>query len=176
MCCFESIDVPAVVYHMTDRKNLSAILSDGKIDSKEDFMTFFFPSLESIPVYIAATGADACRLYYGADGRVHQAPPLNHAETVVLKLVPRYNNGDWFVESTLAGVQNVSNPTARALREKLCRLMDAARVCHYGPMRFKRDPEIIELTEIDAMPEPKEVEEIRQAQERFNSLPEQDKL
>lgn len=164
MGLFEEIEQPKIVYHMTDRKNIPSILKDGKIKSvrengaQADFMTFFFPSLEEIPVYIELTGADTGRKYYDFDGHIHTAPPLNHAETVILKLEPRGRQPlEWYKEAI-----NDSNRTfPDEATRKLWEYMNNARICHYGEMRFKDNPEIIELATVDAMPESEKLKEIR---------------
>lgn len=157
MGIFEEIDTPQVVYHMTNRENLDSILRDGKIRSvrgpgeKADFVTYFFPAVEEIPVYIELTGANTGRQYYDFDGRLRIAPPLVHEETIVLKLRPQGRQDmEWYKEKPAKGVNNssLSNDSV----EKLQEYMSAARVCHYGPMRFQKDPEIIELIEIDKLP------------------------
>lgn len=164
MGLFEEIEQPKIVYHMTDRKNIPSILKDGKIKSvrengaQADFMTFFFPSLEEIPVYIELTGADTGRKYYDFDGHIHTAPPLNHAETVILKLEPRGRQPlEWYKETINDSNRTFPNDTARQLWE----YMNNSRICHYGAMRFKDNPEIIELATVDAMPESEKLKEIR---------------
>lgn len=169
MGIFEEIPPPPVVYHMTDRKNLEAILRDGKIKpiarpgQSPDYMTFFFPSLEEIPVYIQLTGADKGREYYDFDGRLHTAAPLNHEETVVLELTPRGRQEmEWYKE--IMG-RNEKDEATRAL----CQYMNDARVCHYGAMPFEKSPKIMELSEVDKMPKIKKLEEVKKLQDKVKT-------
>ena len=163
---FTEIPQPETVYHMTHRSNLPAILKDGKIKNMDspggggaDFMTWFFPSLDNIPVYIELTGADTGRKYYGNDGQIHMAPPLNHAETIVLKLRPRGSQPmEWYTETKRGRDLSGNAPEKTA---KLLEYMNNCRVCHFGPMAFNPDPEVIELTEVDKMPEPDALKDIR---------------
>lgn len=42
---YKEIEQPEMVYHMTDKDNLTDIISNGKIKSFNDFMTYFFQIL-----------------------------------------------------------------------------------------------------------------------------------
>ena len=169
MGIFEEIETPQVVYHMTSRENLDSILRDGKIKSvrkdggKADFVTWFFPSLEWIPVYILLTGANHGRQYYDFDGLLHTAPPLVHEETIVIKCTPRGRQSmEWYREKIDESNRNLPDEYTKQLVD----YMNRARVCHYGAMPFENNPEIIELTTVDLMPESdfiKEVKRIREA-------------
>lgn len=151
MDIFQSIEQPKVVYHMTDRKNLDKILRDGYIDTATDFICFFFPDLKSIPIYIRISRADIGRKYYGYDGLIHTAPPLIHEETVVLKLTPRYPEPmRWFKEVISGEDDSVPEKDKEKARAVIQQFNDC-RVCHYGNLKFKRDVEVIELTDIDKM-------------------------
>lgn len=163
MGIYEEIAQPEKVYHMTDRKNLENIIKDGKIKSKADYMTFFFPSIEDIPIYIELTGADTGRQYWDFDGKIHTAPPLNHAETVVLKLAPRGRQKmEWYRETiNKTNTPFPNEPATKETARKLWEYMNNARICHYGSMPFEKNPEIIELSEIDKMPESDSLKEIR---------------
>lgn len=163
MGIFEEIEPPEIVYHMTGRENLDNILRDGKIkagaDGNADFATWFFPALEEIPVYIELTGANTGRKYYDFDGRIHEAPPLNHKETVVLKLRPRGRQEmEWYRERPAEGKNESSLSNEKV--ERLQLYMSAARVCHYGAMPFEKDPEVLELTEVDKLPKSEKLREI----------------
>ena len=171
MDIFEEIEQPGIVYHMTTRKNIEAILREGKIRAvspdgrTSDYVTWFFPALEEIPVYIELTGADTGRKYHDFDGRIHTAPPLIHSETVVLKLIPRGNQAmEWYKEHPLKNGRNLSTMTSEEV-SILQKYMTEARICHYGAMRFERNPEIIELTEVDKLPASDKLNEIRRIKE-----------
>ena len=140
----EEIEAPKVVYHMTSKDNAASIIKDGKIKTGRDFICFFFPNKESILRYIKISKADAGRMFYDFDGRVHQAPPLDHANTVILELIPRGKETmAWYRENTTVG--DNANPAV------LGSMFDDCRICHYGDMRFynNKDVRVIPLTEID---------------------------
>lgn len=140
---------PETVYHMTNRANLESILNSGKIHTGTDIVCWFVTDLKNFPIYIKLTGADHGRQYHDFDGRIHTAPPLDHAETVVLKLIPRYYEPlNWLKE-----VSNQNHPQMNDPRIKeICDMFDSCRICHYDDFKFKRDSvEIIELTDIDKM-------------------------
>lgn len=52
MDIYQQVEQPEVVYHMTNQANLEKILQDGYIDSMTDYVCFFFPKLNCIPLYI----------------------------------------------------------------------------------------------------------------------------
>ena len=170
---FVRIEQPAIVYHMTPRKNLDSILNDGKIKVFDDFICYFFPALEEIPVYVKLTGALHGRQYIGFDGKSHTAPPLIPAEQIVLKLVPRYSEPlYWYRENTLDRVMMQAereNWTEERLQEVIKRqtAFDLARVLHYGDMKFRQQQvEILELSDyIPANLEEMEFSEVMQRKE-----------
>ena len=138
---FSKVQQPTVVYHMTDRKNVPSILHDRRIRVFGDFLCFFFPDLDSIPIYLDLSNAYEGRVYFGNDGMYHTAPPIIPEDTVVFKLEPRYKEPfAWFKENT---AKEVPLGTEKQIHE----LFDQCRLCHYGDMKFK-NPEILELTDI----------------------------
>ena len=157
---FQEIEPPKIVYHMTDRKNMESILKEGKINSRHDFMNYFFPSLEEVPVYIELTGADHGRQYYDFDGRD------THSGTVKPSLKPLFSNlsqagnqrMEWYIEKPAEGIIYGDKEAA----QKKIEYFSKSRVCHYGPMRFKKNPQVIELTEIDRLPESEKLKEVRE--------------
>ena len=143
---FVRTDEPLIVYHMTDKENLNSILNDGKIRTFEDFVCFFMPTLEDVEKYIYLSRADEGRISRGFDGRLHQEPPLDHANTVVLELIPRYKEPmSWFKEKTDSNCQSEKEKEIR-------RNFDDCRIAHYGDMKFDTRKVIIhKLTDIDIL-------------------------
>ena len=138
---FTRVQQPAVVYHITDRKNVAGIIQDRRIRVFNDFLCFFFPDEESIPIYLDLSNAYEGRVYFADDGMYHTAPPVVPKDMVVLKLVPRYSEPfTWFKENTAKGVP-------LGTEKQIHELFDQCRICHYGDMKFK-NPEILELTDI----------------------------
>lgn len=159
MDLFEEVDPPEIVYHMTSRENAEKIQQDRKVKCFDDYLTFFFPSIDQIPIYIAVTGADSGREHYDSHGRPVKELPLDHEDTVVLKLLCRKEPLAWYKEN------NTKNSQLPEPLKAMWRYMDNARVCHYGDLRFRRVEEVIPLTEIDKMQPPEAIEIIRKLQE-----------
>lgn len=151
MSIFEEINQPEVVYHMTSRSNAEQILDNGKIKVFDDYLCFFFDDLKWIPVYIAIFNLDNGYAYHGFDGRIHKKPPLDHGDTVVLKLKPRR-------KEPLAWYREVNNSLRIDLEGDMQKKYDATafasykcRLCHYDDFLFRRDEaELIELIDIDS--------------------------
>ena len=152
------VDQPATVYHLTDRANLDSIKADGAIKTGHDYICWFFESIENMWVYLDATGALTYGRDYGDyDGKEHHAPPIDPAQTVILKLSPRYPEPlAWYKEFTpdldkrqfvTQSGEPVPDEKAAELREKQ-RAFDNSRIAHYKAMKFKRDYEVIELANL----------------------------
>lgn len=150
------VDQPATVYHLTDRANLDSIIADGMIKTGHDYICWFFESIENMWVYLDATGALLHgRDYNDYDGKVHHVEPLDPAQTVLLKLSPRYPEPmAWYKEFTpdidrrqfvTQDGKPIADEKAEELREKQ-RAFDNSRIAHYRPMKFKRAFEVIEMS------------------------------
>lgn len=138
---------PSVVYHMTNRKNVENILKSGKILADWAGDCFFFKDLKDISTYIVLTGALKGRQYYDkVDGvlKICTAPPLVIEDTVVFALKPRYNTKNWYKEITLKDRYNESD----SIVNDRVKAFDDCRIMHHGDMKFKSNPEIIELSSI----------------------------
>ena len=165
MDIFEEVESPVIVYHMTSRSNAFSIAQDRKVKCFGDYVTWFFTDLRQIPIYIYITGADEGRTYWDTDGRKRKAPPLNHEDTVILKISCRKEPLVWFkeiIDSGKKGYQNMSET-----QNRIWDYMNNARICHYGDLRFSAVLETIELTELDKMPPPQEIEEIKGLREQM---------
>ena len=165
MDIFEEIKSPKIVYHMTSRKNAQSIINDRKVRCFDDFVTWFFTDSQHVPIYIYITGADTGREHYDTKGRPAIEPPLDHADTVVLKLLCRNEPLMWYREVINSSKEYCDEMTD--LQDQMWSYMNNIRVCHYGDFRFRKVLEVIELTEIDKMPEPKEIEDIKEIQEKM---------
>ena len=152
MDIYQRTSQPEVVYHMTSRENLETIRNNGYIHTGNDYVCFFCLDLKGLLTYIKLTNADEGRKYYDFDGKIHVAPPLNHAETVVLKLTPRYSEPmHWFKEILKIKTDDQILSDDKAEAQRRIQMMNDCRVCHYGNFKFKKDFEILELTDIDNM-------------------------
>lgn len=151
---FEEIEQPEVVYHMTGEENLNDILDDGKIKSFNDYATYFFPDTKFIPMYIQLSGALTGRSYYGTDGVILKAPPLDIDSTVVLKLIPRRTEKlEWCKE--VIPTQNAKYEHTPEDVKVIWSLFNQCRIVHYGNFQFRADSvEVIKLRDIyDNMPQ-----------------------
>lgn len=155
---WRKVDQPRTVYHMTDRSNLDSIKADGAIKTGHDYICWFFESIENMFTYFDATGALIHgRDYYDYDGKAHHSPPIDPAQTIVLKLTPRYPEPlAWYKEfSPDLDKHPFLNENGEAVsdaeREKLIamqRAFEDSRIAHYKAMKFKRDFEVLELLDI----------------------------
>lgn len=148
MGIFEEIEPPSVVYHMTDEENLQSILSDGKIKTFNDFVTFFFPDVKSMFVYIRLSDALHGKKYYNTDNKLVTAPPLDIEHTVLLKLVPRHEEKlKWYRE--IVSPDNQSEATIREQMKIILDLFNQCKIVHYGNFAFRTDS--VEVTRLKDM-------------------------
>lgn len=154
---WDKVEQPRTVYHMTDRSNLESITKDGAIKTGHDYVCWFFPDINSMFTFFDVTGALVHgRDYFDYDGKTHHAPPLDPAQTIVLKLTPRYPEPQlWYKQrpkheqAPIIGAAGI--PLTGAEREIVFdkqRKFENCRICHYGAMKFKRSFEVLELSEI----------------------------
>ena len=143
MGLFQRVEQPEAVYHMTDKKNLDSILRAGKIKTMGDYITWFFPSIDDAFIYADLSHAYTGRKYWDFDGRLHTAPPLVPAETVILKLCPRYSEPLlWYKEANAEKITAETLPRygggrdLETARDYWTRF-DNCRICHYGDMKFR---------------------------------------
>ena len=149
---WERVEQPSTVYHMTDRKNLDSILTSRKIISDHDYITWFFTSTDNMLLFAELSNAYVGRKYWDYDGKLHTAPPLIPADTVVLKLHPRYSEPlYWYREKNKITEENMwEHGGGRDLEDTRERWekFDNCRICHYGALKFKDDYELIEYADL----------------------------
>jgi hypothetical protein len=166
MDIFEEIECPKIVYHMTSRKNAKSIINDRKVKCFDDYVTWFFTDPHQVPVYIYLTDADHGRRHYDTNGWPVTEPPLDHSDTVILKLSCRNEPLAWYREVINSSKNGFRDMTA--LQDQFWAYMNDIRICHYGTLRFAKVLDVIELTDIDKLPQPDEIEEIKAIQEKMN--------
>ena len=134
---------PEYCYHYSTKENIKKILQDGKVKQFDDYMTYFFYKLEYIPIYFDLTGAYHGRRAWNTDGtKIITYPPIIPKDYAVLKLYPaRKEPLAWYEERSRITAKNDT-------QRELLTLFDSLRICHYGDLSFKRDPEIIELSDV----------------------------
>lgn len=93
---YERMDKPAgSVYHYTRRENVPAILKDGRIRRMGDIECWVCTSLEDTLALMRDTVMKEGRPYYKAGGILGHYPRFVPEDYVILKLEPRYQNGQW---------------------------------------------------------------------------------
>lgn len=93
---YERITVAqADVYHYTKKENLDNILLDGKIRKYRDKECWFCDSLEDTLRLMELTVMNEGGLYIGVNELPMRYPKFCSDDFVILKLTPRYQNGEW---------------------------------------------------------------------------------
>lgn len=140
---------PSVVYHYTKRENLPSILKDGRIKRMGDTECWFCLSLEDTLSVMKDTVMAEGKPYYKVGGRLGRYPKFHPADYVILKLIPRWQSGEWvrWMQELLPGVDPQLKETAEAFSMK--------KVGFRGDMKFYPNPEILECTQLLQLSQPK---------------------
>ena len=139
---YERIATPlGGLYHYTRKENLQSILADSRIRRFNDKECWFCTSLENLLRLMALTVMNEGGLYIGVNGLPKRYPPFCPDDYVILKLTPRYQNGEWVrwnqeMDSRCSAEQ-------KALAEEFSNL----KIGYCGDLKFKLNPEIIEISE-----------------------------
>lgn len=139
---YERIATPlGGLYHYTRKENLQSILADSRIRRFNDKECWFCTSLENLLRLMALTVMNEGGLYIGVNGLPKRYPPFCPDDYVILKLTPRYQNGEWVrwnqeMDSRCSAEQ-------KALAEEFSNL----KIGYRGDLKFKLNPEIIEISE-----------------------------
>lgn len=140
---YEQIDKPVgPVYHYTARKNLPAILRDGRIRRMGDTECWVCSSLEDTLKLMRQTVMIEGKPNYKVGGALAHYPKFVPEDYVILKLEPRYQNGEWVRWNQELPLGSPSE------------LLEAARVFSHlklgyrGDLKFQEHPEIIEVASL----------------------------
>lgn len=133
-------DRPEVVYHYTNRKNLESILRDGRIKRMGDTECWFCPTLEDTLTLMRSTVMIEGKPYYKVGGSVGFYPKFVPEDYVILKLTPRWQNGEW-----VRWMQELPPSSPSELLEA-ARVFSNLKLGFRGDLRFYPHPEIIEIT------------------------------
>ncbi|WP_313527807.1 hypothetical protein [Anaerotignum sp.] len=139
---YERIAAPqSEVYHYTKKENLGSILSDGKIRKYGDKECWFCASLEDTLRLMELTVMNEGSLYIGVNGLPMRYPKFVPDDFVILKLTPRYQNGEWvkWNQEVDSGCTNEQ----KALAEEFSSL----KLGYRGDLKFQQNPEIFEISE-----------------------------
>ena len=140
-------DRPEAVYHYTNRKNLENILRDGRIRRMGDTECWFCPTLEDTLTLMRSTIMVEGKPYYKVGGAIGFYPKFVPEDYVILKLTPRWQNGEW-----VRWVQELPPGSPSELLEA-ARVFSNLKLGFRGDLRFYPHPEIIEAAPLLAPPE-----------------------
>lgn len=132
-------DRPEVVYHYTGRKNLESILRDGRIKRMGDRESWFCPSLEDTLTLMQNTVMMEGKPYYKVGGALGYYPRFVPEDYVILKLTPRFQNGEW-----VRWMQELPPGSPPELLEA-ARTFSNLKLGFRGDLKFQANPEIIEV-------------------------------
>lgn len=138
---------PKELYHYTQKANVSQILQDGKIRKFKDSECWFCASIEDTIRLMELTVMVEGGLYIGTNGFAAEYPKFNADDYVILKLTPRYQNGDWVKWN-----QELPVGSSTELQE-FAKEFSNLKLGFRGDLKFKENPEILDLTEVLQMRE-----------------------
>lgn len=93
---YVKVPIPETVYHLTKRENVESILRDEKIRRYDDACCWFCRSLPELLRYMQCTVLCEGKPYYKTGGVLGFYPRFIPEDHVVLKLTPRYREGNWY--------------------------------------------------------------------------------
>lgn len=128
------------LYHYTKRENIDTILRDGRIRRFGDQECWFCISLEDTLKLMEKTVMMEGKSYYGIGGILKRYPVFVPSEYVILKLEQRYQNGVW-----VRWNKELPEGSPLDLVEE-ARIFSHLKVGFRGELKFKENPEIIEVT------------------------------
>jgi hypothetical protein len=130
---------PTVVYHYTKRENLNSILRDGRIKRMGDTECWFCGSLEDTLALMRDTVMVEGKPFIKVGGSIGRYPKFVPEDYVILKLTPRWQNGEWvhwIQEMPPGSPKEVVNA---ALRFSMLKLG------FRGDLKFQSNPEVLEV-------------------------------
>nr|WP_308625358.1 hypothetical protein [uncultured Eisenbergiella sp.] len=140
---YERISKPAgPVYHYTDRKNLPSILRDGRIRRKGDIECWVCGSLEDTLKLMRQTLMMEGKPYYKVNGTLAHYPKFVPEDYVILKLEPRYQNGEW-----IRWNQELPPGSPPELVQAACEF-SRLKLGFRGDLKFREHPEVIEAADL----------------------------
>ena len=135
-------DTPTELYHYTKRENLEKILGDGRIRRFGDRETWFCQSLDEMLKLMKATVMQEGKPYIKVGGRIGYYPGFNPEDYVILKLIPRWQSGEW-----VRWMQEVPDDSPQELKSAAYSF-SMLKVGFRGDLKFQKDPEVIEVAEL----------------------------
>ena len=149
-------DLPSVVYHYTRRENLDSILRDGRIRRMGDTECWFCSSLEDTLELMEQTVMVEGKPYYKVGGSIGHYPKFVPEDYIILKLTPRWQNGDW-----VRWMQEVPPGSPQEVVDAAQRF-SMLKLGFRGDMKFHPDPEVLEVAPLLAP----QIQEAQQSQQQ----------
>ena len=134
------IEPEGYLYHYTKREHLDNILQDGRIRRFGDRECWFCTSLEDTLKLMENTVMMEGKSYYGVGGMLKRYPAFVPEDYVILKFEQRYKNGVW-----VRWNQELPEGSPLELVNE-ARIFSHLKVGFRGELKFKENPEIIEVT------------------------------
>lgn len=135
---------PKEVYHYTKKANVESILNDGVILRHNDTECWFSLSLYDMLIYMGYTVMVEGAPYITVGGGVKHFPKFKPEDFVVLKLEPLHKSMSKWVR----WVDDIPN---NKLPKEHREAVNRARVGYRGNLRFKPNPEILEMVDLHRM-------------------------
>ena len=158
---YSKVKIPSEVYHLTKRKNAEQILKDGKVMRFGDSECWFCRSIPDLLRYMEYTVFCEGKPYIDTDGSVKRYPPFVPEEYRVLKLTPRYREGNWYQWNQ--EIPPNSPPELVEQAKEFSRLKIGFR----GDLRFK-DAEVLEVSQIMKPADPQEEQDFEKKVQAYS--------
>ena len=137
---YERIEKPdGSLYHYTQRGNLDKILQDGRIRRMGDTECWVCASLENTLMLMEKTVMMEGKPYYKVGGSLGVYPRFVPEDYVILKLEPRYQNGDWVKWN------HELPPDSPPELVEAAYTFSNLKLGFRGDLKFREHPEIIEV-------------------------------
>lgn len=140
-------DRPSVVYHYTKRENLGSILRDGRIRRTGDTECWFCSSLEDTLKLMKQTIMVEGKPFYKVGGALGHYPKFVPEDYVILKLTPRWQNGEW-----VRWMQEMPPGSPKELIDA-AQQFSMLKLGFRGDMKFYPDPEVLEVAPLLPAPQ-----------------------
>lgn len=144
-------DRPEELFHYTRRDNLASILRDGRIKRMGDAECWFCSTLDDTLELMRATVMVEGKPYVKLGGSIDRYPKFQPEDYVILRLKPRYQNGEW-----VRWMQEMPPGTPPELL-KAAENFSNLKLGFRGDLKFWPEPEIIE---VKALLAPEEIQSV----------------
>lgn len=133
---------PTELYHLTKREALDSILRDGRIKPADGLECWFCLSVPDMLRYMEYTVMQEGKSYVAADFTMKRYPQFVPEDYVILKLTPRFQNGQW-----VRWNQEFPPGAPPGLLERGAEF-SRLKVGFRGALKFYANPEVIEVAQL----------------------------